>query len=100
MGAATDELFRTAPADAAAFVAADDPADARAYDAEPSRCRRCPRSRRRADAEATRQTCYTNSQTHIKEPPRRREEERVAEHVLDRGIQRPALLAGSMSRYR
>ena len=73
-GAATDELFRTARPTPRPFVAADDPADARAYDGPALGVAGAHVRDVRADAEAHIK-CTTAK--HIKEPPRGREEKRA-----------------------
>ena len=74
-------------ADASAFVAAYHPADARALDGPAFGVAGADVRDGGADAEAH-VMIYILISEHIKEPPRGREEKRVAEDVLDRGIQR------------
>ena len=87
LGRGHGRIVSDGAADAAAQFDADDPADARAYDAEALGVTSAHVRDGGADAEAH-VMIYILISEHIKEPPRGREEKRVAEDVLDRGIQR------------
>ena len=87
MGPGHGRIVPDGAADASPQFDAYHPADARAYDGPALGVAGAHVRDVRADAEAHVKV-YILISEHIKEPPRGREEQAVAEHVLDRGIQR------------